>query len=117
MGGLVGRKYDNGKNRVDLLPVRALLSVADVMTFGAHKYGANNWQQVTPRRRYYGAALRHLFARALGERCDIESGLPHLAHAACCVLFMLSSEVGHDPCDPFDDSDEDDCVEEPSGAV
>jgi hypothetical protein len=98
-----GLKFDTGKIRVDLLPVRALLSVAEVMTFGAQKYGANNWQNVTPRARYYGAALRHLWARALGERLDPESGLPHLAHAGCCVLFMLSSELGHDPPDAFEE--------------
>ena len=98
-----GLKYDTGKLRVDLLPVRALLAVAAVMTFGAAKYGANNWQNVVPKRRYYAAALRHLWARALGQREDPESGLPHLAHAACCVLFMLSGEVGHDPVDGFDE--------------
>lgn len=97
-----GRKDDQGKMRVELLPVRALLAIAAVMTFGAAKYGDDNWQNVTPRRRYYGAALRHLFARALGERIDPESGLPHLAHAACCVLFLLSGEVGHDPTDAFE---------------
>ena len=98
-----GRKDDQSKCRVDLLPVRALLAVANVMTFGAAKYGANNWQGVTPKRRYYGAALRHLFARALGEKTDPESGLPHLAHAGCCILFMLSGELGHDDPDAFEE--------------
>jgi hypothetical protein len=97
-----GLKYDNAKLRVELLPVGALLEVAEVMTFGAQKYGADNWQNVTPRRRYYGAALRHLFARARGEVDDPESGFPHLAHAACCVLFMLSGEIGHDSPDAFE---------------
>lgn len=98
-----GLKFDNAKTRVDLLPIRALLAVAEVMTFGAKKYGANNWQNVRPVSRYFGAALRHLFARALGERLDPETGLPHLAHASCCVLFMLSGELGHDPVDAFED--------------
>ncbi len=97
-----GLKHDGGKVRTDLLPVRALLSVAEVMTFGASKYGANNWQNVRPRSRYFGAALRHLFARALGERHDPETGLPHLAHASCCVLFMLSGDLGHDPVDALE---------------
>lgn len=97
-----GRKDDNGKTRVDLLPVGALQEVAKVLTFGANKYGANNWQNVAPKARYYGAALRHLWARARGERIDPESGLPHLAHAACCVLFLLSGEVGHDEPDAFE---------------
>jgi hypothetical protein len=108
-----GLKYDNGKIRVDLLPVRALLEVGKVVTFGAAKYEENNWQNVRPCRRYYAAALRHLWARALGERIDPESGLPHLAHAACCVLFLLSGEVGHDPIDGFDErlTEDDYCPE------
>ncbi len=92
-----GRKDDGAKIRTDLLPIRALLAVAEVMTFGASKYGANNWQNVKPKSRYFGAALRHLFARALGELSDPETGLPHLAHASCCVLFLLSGDLGHDP--------------------
>ncbi len=97
-----GLKYDENKVRVDLLPVRALHEVAKVLTFGAKKYGANNWQNVKPLRRYFRAAIGHLWARALGEYLDPESGLPHLAHAACCVLFLLSAEVGHDPIEAFE---------------
>lgn len=106
-----GRKDDQRKLRVDLLPVGALAAVGAVMTFGAEKYGANNWQAVTPRRRYYGAALRHLFARARGQACDPETGLPHLAHAACCILFMLSAEVGHDDPEAFEDRKMEEVVE------
>ena len=97
-----GKKYDEGKTRVDLLPVGALQAVAQVLTFGANKYGSNNWQNVRPLSRYYGAAIRHLYARARGEKTDPESGLPHLAHAACCVLFLLSGEVGHDNPEAFE---------------
>lgn len=101
-----GIKHDAGKPRVDLLPVGALLEVAKVLSFGAAKYGVATWQGVRPRRRYYAAALRHLFARARGERRDPKSGLPHLAHAACDVLFLLSFESGLDPVDSFDEADE-----------
>ncbi len=100
-----GLKFDTGKVRTDLLPIRAILAVAEVMTFGASKYGANNWQNVKPRGRYFGAALRHLFARALGERNDPETNLPHLAHASCCVLFLLSGDLGHDPPNALEEPD------------
>jgi hypothetical protein len=75
----------------------AMLEVAKVLTFGAAKYGENNWQRLenfSPR--YYAAILRHVFAYGGGEATDPESGLPHLAHAACGALFLLSAEVGHD---------------------
>lgn len=76
----------------------ALFEVSKVLTFGASKYGANNWQGLDEfTNRYYAAILRHLFAYGGGERIDPESGLPHLAHALCGALFLLSSEVGHDP--------------------
>ena len=94
----VGRKDDQGKVRADLLPANALMEVAKVLTFGAQKYGAENtWQKVTPfRARYTAALMRHLFARQQGEIYDPESGLLHMAHMACCALFLLSGEVGHD---------------------
>jgi hypothetical protein len=98
----LGVKHDGQKNRLDLLPFRALEEVAKVLTFGAEKYADNNWQKVRPRRRYFGAALRHLWARALGEQTDTDSGLPHLAHAACDILFLLSFDVGLDPADTFE---------------
>lgn len=85
------RKDDAAKPRVDLLPPEALLEVARVLGFGADKYGAENWRGVEAQR-YYAAALRHLFAWKLGAPTDTESGLPHLAHAACSVLFMLAIE-------------------------
>lgn len=87
---LIGYKDDCNKPRTDLLPASALLEVSRVLAFGAKKYGAWNWQSVPDgRHRYCAAALRHIFASMDGERMDNESGLPHLAHAACCLLFLL----------------------------
>lgn len=84
-----GLKYDTGKIRTDLLPVYPLLQVAMVLTFGAIKYGDRNWEQGIAFGRMYGAALRHLFAWWNGEDLDPESGLHHLAHAACTILMAL----------------------------
>lgn len=42
--------------------------------------------------RMLGACLRHLFSWAKREEADPESGLSHLAHAACCVLFLIDYE-------------------------
>ena len=86
-----GAKHDQGKARYDLLPFKALEEIVLVLTFGANKYASNGWRQVPEwRRRYFAACLRHLVAWFFkGETRDPESGLHHLAHAACCVLFML----------------------------
>jgi hypothetical protein len=56
-------------------------------------HDAHNWRKVDKRSRYYRAALAHLFAWWRGETNDQESGLPHLAHAACCVLFLVECEA------------------------
>lgn len=85
----VGRKFDEDKPRWDLLPLRVIEYVVRVLTFGAKKYGDNNWQKVArAQERYYAAAMRHLSAWQAGEVADSESGLPHLAHAACCLMFL-----------------------------
>lgn len=76
-----------------LVPPRALLAVGRVLTFGARKYDADNWRKVpNARARYVDAALRHVLAFMMGERLDPESGEHHLAHAACCMLFVLDFE-------------------------
>lgn len=88
-----GRKSDAGKPRLSLLPWRAVQQIVAVLEFGAAKYGADNWQRVPEaRQRYFDATMRHLLAWWDGERLDAESGLPHLAHAGCCILFLLWSD-------------------------
>lgn len=89
-----GKKYDSGKLRYDLVPAIAEQELTKVLTFGANKYGAENWRLVDGHeRRYYAALRRHVNAWRLGEKLDQESGLHHLAHAMCCVLFLLTTEL------------------------
>lgn len=91
---MTGQKYDYGKLRWGLLPNAAVCEVIKVLMRGAEKYETDNWKRVPDaRRRYYEAAMRHLTAWWDGERDDPEWGLSHLAHAGCCVLFLLWFEV------------------------
>lgn len=85
-----GRKDDQGKARWDLLPAEPIEAVVEVLTFGADKYGDWNWTEVpNGKDRYYAAAMRHIDAVwRLDEIVDKESGLPHLAHAICCLIFL-----------------------------
>lgn len=88
-----GVKLDAEKPMFDLVPPRALARMVDVLTYGAKKYAPDNWRKVPDRRRrYFAAAMRHLWAWWRGESVDAESGLPHLAHAACCVFFLLDED-------------------------
>ncbi len=94
-GSSAGRKYDQEKTRLELLPVVPLVWIALALGYGVVKYGVDNWKRVPDgRTRYTGALLRHLFAAMRGEFLDPESGLPHLAHAGACLLFLLSPLAG-----------------------
>jgi hypothetical protein len=89
-----GRKDDQDKARWDLLPWDAAEQVVEVLTFGARKYAPDNWRHVPePQNRYFAAAMRHLVAWRNGQQDDPETGLPHLAHATCCLMFLLSRET------------------------
>jgi len=86
----MGKKLDNDKNRLDLIDPNFISGIGEVLTFGAKKYRPNNWQTLKdPQDRYYGAVMRHLLVWKTGELLDKESGLPHILHAACNLMFMF----------------------------
>lgn len=94
-----GTKFDDNKVRMELLSTVALTEIAKVLTFGAKKYEANNWRQGIRWSRVLGATIRHIFAYLHGEDKDPESGLSHLAHAGCCIMFLLEYELTHTELD------------------
>jgi hypothetical protein len=91
-----GLKYDSDKTRYDLYPLGAYEGCSKVLTFGAKKYTPNGWKTVPDAsNRYYSALIRHLNAQkeftdkgGVGLLLDDESGLPHLDHAQCCLVFL-----------------------------
>jgi hypothetical protein len=88
-----GIKDDVGKPRYELLAPEALEGVARILTFGAQKYSARNWEQGMKWSRVFGALMRHLWAWWRGEGKDKETGESHLHHAACCVMFLQAYEA------------------------
>lgn len=85
----IGKKSDQSKPMVSLIDPMWLLDTAAVLSFGAKKYSKDNWKYVdNPNDRYLSAAYRHLLAFQSGEVNDPESGLPHIAHATCCLMFL-----------------------------
>jgi hypothetical protein len=78
---------------MELLPTAPLRAISEVLTFGAKKYAAHNWRGGLEYSRLIGAAYRHLSAFNDGEDKDPESGLSHLAHLGCCVMFLLEQEA------------------------
>ena len=94
-----GKKFDAGKAPLSLIPQRALLAEAEVLAFGREKYGAHNWRAGMSLSRLYDAALRHILAAAEGEEKDPETGLPHEAHARCCLGFIIELKETHPELD------------------
>ena len=88
-----GMKYDSGKLLFRPLMgglAVALTAVAAVLSYGAQKYKVDSWQTVPEgRERYEDAYYRHQMARQMGEVYDDESGLPHMAHELCNLMFMF----------------------------
>lgn len=85
-----GIKHDLGKPEFNLIPPRAELAMASVLTFGAAKYAPDNWKLVdNAETRYLAAAMRHINAYRAGEVYDRESRLQHLAHAMTCLAFLI----------------------------
>ena len=81
-------KHDSNKIKVSLVEPDFVLGVAEVATFGANKYAKDNWKFCDDLDRYKDATLRHLFAYLKGEKLDEETGLSHLYHAGCNLMFL-----------------------------
>lgn len=83
----------DGKPDWSLFPFEGAELVVRVLEYGAKKYERDNWRTGSApenRRRILTAACRHIFALFRGETVDEESCLPHVAHAACCLLFLCT---------------------------
>lgn len=88
-----GRKDDSGKARHDLIPPELPDAVAQVLAYGASKYGERNWEKGMAWGRPFAALMRHMWAWWSGEKQDAETGMSHLWHAGCCVAFLIAFEA------------------------
>ncbi len=84
-------KHDQGKPDWSLLPLESLEEIVRVLEFGANKYAPGNWASNggLSHRRVLSSLLRHIFAYMRGQDNDPETGLSHLAHAGCNIVFLL----------------------------
>lgn len=92
------RDTQNDKPRFDLLPVPALLRVAELYRKGAVKYGEGNWTKGMPFSRVYASLLRHLYAFILGETTE-----DHLSavvfNTFCLMTFQDAIKAGRLPAE------------------
>lgn len=91
------KKYDSEKPAIDLVCADYILGTADVLTFGAKKYGKKNYLEGKGDpdyiNRLYSAIQRHLLAFQKGELLDAESGKPHLFHASAGLAMLVDMEA------------------------
>lgn len=85
---LIGTKYDTGKLRYDLVNSDAHKRMVEILTFGAQKYDARNWERGMPWSRIIASLKRHLAAIEAGQDFDPESGKLHVDHVACNTHFL-----------------------------
>lgn len=96
-----GLKHDQGKLLFECLmgelaPV--LKGVVRVLTYGAQKYSRSSWKNVpNAQQRYTDAFYRHMNEYHSGSHVDDESGLPHLFHALCNLMFITWFEIQKTP--------------------
>ena len=84
-----GKKFDNGKPDLSFIPGIALNEAAQVLMFGADKYGKANWKAGIHHQRLIASALRHLTAYNDGQDTDPESGLSHVSHALVNLMMLI----------------------------
>jgi hypothetical protein len=83
-----GARFNAGKSEYHQLPLFALDGVTRVLMYGAKKYAPGNYLKGMPWTVAFNSAMRHLIEWQRGEELDPESGLPHLDHALCNLIFL-----------------------------
>ena len=82
-------RYNQGKNRLDLIPPEFIEEVGKVFTFGATKYEDNNWKKGLKFSNIIASLERHLLEIKKGNDYDDESNLLHAAHIGCNTAFLI----------------------------
>lgn len=98
-----GTKHDQNKAPYDLISSEFLDGICVVLAFGAKKYEPWNWAKGIKYSRVFAAMMRHLWAWLRGEQNDEETGINHLFHAACCLMFLCHYETYKDAYFEYDD--------------
>ena len=95
-----GLRYQEGKNRLDLIPPEWEWALGEILTAGATKYAARNWERGMDWSKVAGPLRRHLNKFLRGERYDVvdDSGKPgtqchHLAIVAWNALALMTYDL------------------------
>ena len=83
-----GLRFNQGKQRFDLVNPLAHRDMVEILTIGANKYFDRNWENGLSWTSILASMKRHLDAIERGEDHDPETGKLHIAHVACNVHFL-----------------------------
>lgn len=114
-------RYNEGKPKLSLIDLEALIPCANVLEYGADKYtvyedtggneikgsevgilsetlkvkvdGRDNWKNGLKKTEVLDSLLRHIAALRNGEDIDPESGLSHIGHIQCNAMFLGSDKL------------------------
>lgn len=78
-------------HRFDLINPAAIFNLAEILDYGARKYGPTNWYASTVETNL-NHALAHIYAYLAGDTQD-----DHLGHAACRLHFAVAIALGGVP--------------------
>lgn len=95
MSGAGGKKFDQGKPSLSLIPPETLLGVAQVFADGAVKYGKHNYKEGLEHTRPLDACLRHTLAILNNEDTDPESKRPHVYHGIASLIIYDWQRLYH----------------------
>lgn len=83
-----GKKYDDLKPDLSLIPTDALWGMAEALTYGAKKYSKHNFREGINYSRLVAACMRHLTVWNEGKEFDDESKLNHIDHAMASLAML-----------------------------
>ena len=87
---LAGKKFDQEKADLSLLPYEAKQGIARAFMDGEKKYGRYNYKEdPLDWSRLLAAADRHISAFNNGEDCASDSKLNHLWHAGANIMMLI----------------------------
>ena len=88
-----GKRFNEGKNRLDLIPSFSQEQIAKVFTFGADLYGTDNYRAGMKWSKCLASLKRHIQAFEEGKDFDSDPrntyNTYHIAHAAVNCMFLL----------------------------
>ena len=70
----------------------AKIAIHYIREYGSKKYKNRGTWKLTDKQEYFKAAERHLDAMKEGEEFAKDSGLPHIWHALCDIMFYIEKE-------------------------